>query len=154
MIENQGYLFLVYTIDGILIGILFDIFRILRKSFKTKDLITHIEDICFWILTGLLLLYTIFTFSDGEIRIYMFLAIFVGCILYMLLISKYFISINVQIVFYLKKIIGKIFAIVFWPIRLLLKPIHFVTINLKKFTKEQYKNTKKIIKHQNDKIKA
>ena len=138
MIENQGYLFLVYTIDGILIGILFDIFRILRKSFKTKDLITYIEDICFWILTGLLLLYTIFTFSDGEIRIYMFLAIFVGCILYMLLISKYFISINVQIVFYLKKIIGKIFAIVFWPIRLLLKPIHFVTINLKKFTKEPF----------------
>ena len=94
------------------------------------------------------------TFSDGEIRIYMFLAIFVGCILYMLLISRYFININVQIVFYLKKIIGKIFTIVFWPIRLLLKPIHFVTINLKKFTKEQYKNTKKIIKHQNDKIKA
>ena len=56
MILNQAYIFLIFVINGFLIGILFDIFRILRKSFKTKDIITYIEDILFWILTGLLLL--------------------------------------------------------------------------------------------------
>ena len=45
MASNQAYLFLIFTINGILIGFLFDIFRILRKSFKTNDLITYIEDI-------------------------------------------------------------------------------------------------------------
>ena len=61
MILNQANLFLIFTINGILIGLLFDIFRILRKSFKTSDIITYTEDLIFWILTGLLLLYSIFT---------------------------------------------------------------------------------------------
>lgn len=53
MINNQAELFLIFTINGILIGLLFDFFRILRRSFKTKDIITYIEDILFWILTRL-----------------------------------------------------------------------------------------------------
>lgn len=51
MINNQAYLFLIFTINGILIGLLFDFFRILRRSFNTKDIITYIQDIVFWILT-------------------------------------------------------------------------------------------------------
>ena len=43
--ENQAYLFLIYCLCGIIIGIFFDIFRILRKSFKTNDFVTYIEDI-------------------------------------------------------------------------------------------------------------
>ena len=82
MIINQGYLFLIFIINGIIIGLLFDFFRILRKSFKTKDTITYIEDILFWILTGVVILYSIFTFNNGEIRLFMFLAIILGIILY------------------------------------------------------------------------
>ena len=138
-------IFLIFVINGFLIGILFDIFRILRKSFKTKDIITYIEDILFWILTGLLLLYSIFTFSNGELRLYMFLGVFIGCILYMILISQYFIKINVKIILFTKGIVYKIFYILTFPIRLLLKilkkflfkPIHFLTINTKKIQKNE-----------------
>ena len=143
MILNQAYIFLIFVINGFLIGILFDIFRILRKSFKTKDIITYIEDILFWILTGLLLLYSIFTFSNGELRLYMFLGVFIGCILYMILISQYFIKINVKIILFTKGIVYKIFYILTFPMRILLKilkkflfkPIHFLTINTKKIQK-------------------
>ena len=55
MVANQANLFLIFTINGILIGLLFDIFRILRKSFKTPDIITYIEDFFFWLITGLIL---------------------------------------------------------------------------------------------------
>ena len=34
MIINQSYLFAIFMINGIIIGILFDIFRILRKIIK------------------------------------------------------------------------------------------------------------------------
>lgn len=142
MIENQSYLFLVYTINGIFIGILFDIFRVLRKSFKTNDITTYFEDILFWILTGLSLLYSIFTFSNGEIRLYMFLGVFLGCLTYMMLISKYFIKINVKIVVFFKKIFGIIFSILLLPIKFLFKPIRFITINIKKISIKQLKHTK------------
>ena len=59
MVENQAYLFLVFTLTGFIIGALFDVFRILRKSFKTSDFITYLEDILFWALTGFLIIYNI-----------------------------------------------------------------------------------------------
>ena len=68
MVTNQAYLFCIFIINGIIIGILFDFFRILRKTFKTSDLITYIEDSLFWILTGIIILYSIFVFNNGEIR--------------------------------------------------------------------------------------
>lgn len=98
MITNQAYLFLIFTLNGIIIGLLFDFFRVLRKSFKTSDFITYIEDILFWILTGILILYSIFIFNNGEIRFYMLLGIFIGIALYMLMFSNYVIKINVFII--------------------------------------------------------
>ena len=95
---NQLYTLLVFIISGSIIGILFDLFRILRKSFKTPDIITYIEDILFWIITGLFLLYIIFKYSFGEIRIYMFISLIIGLVTYFLTVSKYFIRLNVKFI--------------------------------------------------------
>lgn len=102
---EQLFKLFVFTITGIIIGILFDTFRIIRKSFKTADFITYIEDIIFWILTGLILLFTIFTFNDGEIRIYIFVGLLLGIVTYLLTISKYVIKICVTILNFIKKIL-------------------------------------------------
>lgn len=146
MIQNQAYLFLIFTIDGIIISLLFDFFRIIRKSFKTADLVTYIEDILFWILTGFLILYSIFIFNNGEIRFFMFIGIAIGVALYMLLLSRYIIKINVYIISIFKKIIRKLFMILIIPLKIikkiLLKPIIFIIINFKNLTK----NAKKIYK--------
>lgn len=98
MISNQAYLFLIFTLDGFIIGLVFDFFRILRKSFKTSNLVTYIEDIVFWILTGFLILYSIFTFNNGEIRFFMFFGIAIGIVLYMLMLSNYLMKINLSII--------------------------------------------------------
>ena len=95
---NQLYTLFVFILSGAVIGILFDLFRILRKSFKTPDIITYIEDILFWILTGLFLLYIIFKYSFGQLRIYMFVSLIIGIVIYFLTISKYFIKLNVKII--------------------------------------------------------
>lgn len=133
MVTNQAYLFLVFTINGIIIGILFDLFRILRRSFKTSDIITYMQDILFWLLTGLILLYSIFKFGNGEIRFYMFIGVFIGCLIYLLIFSTYFIKINVKIIIIIKKIIKKIMSIIFFPIKI---------ITSTKFKQKNTKNTK------------
>ena len=142
MIENQAYLFGIFVINGIVIGLLFDFFRILRKSFKTNDFITYIEDILFWILAGIILLYPIFIFNDGEIRLFMFLAVLLGIIIYILSISSYIIKINVKIINCIKFIIIKIWNIISIPFtyiikilrKLFFRPISFIIINIKKFS--------------------
>ena len=148
MVTNQAYLFIIFAINGIIIGILFDIFRILRRSFKTTDIITYVQDILFWILTGFILLYSIFTFSNGEIRFYMFLGVFLGCLIYMLMFSKYFIKVNVKIVIAIKEIIMKLISILLLPIKIVInllkkiffKPIKFITININKISLKSKKS--------------
>lgn len=155
LIIVQLYSLLIFTISGILVGIFFDIFRVLRKSFKTSDLLTYIEDILFWIITGIFLLFIIFKFNNGEIRSYVIIGLISGIIIYMIAISKHFININVKIISFIKKI----FNILSYPIKLilnilrkiLLKPILFFVINIKKINKNfstfYIKKTKNIIKN-------
>ena len=95
-----------FILTGISVGILFDLFRILRKSFKTFDFIAYFQDFIFWILTGLILIFSIFIFNNGNLRSYVFIGIIFGIFIYMILISKYFINFFVTIIRYLRKIIG------------------------------------------------
>lgn len=97
MVINQATLFLIFILNGFLVGVLFDIFRIIRKTFKTKDIVTYIQDILFWILTGFLIIYFVFNFSEGEIRGYMFIAIVLGIGMYILTCSKIITIISVYI---------------------------------------------------------
>ena len=137
---SQAYLFLIFCINGLLIGLLFDFFRILRKSFKTPDFVTYIEDIVFWFLTGLIILYSIFTFNNGELRGYIFIAIFIGIIIYILTLSKYIIKLNVTIINFIKLILSKIINILIFPFKIFLnllkkvffKPVRFIYINIHK----------------------
>ena len=152
MVTNQALLFLIFIVNGIIIGLLFDFFRILRRSFKTKDFITYIEDILFWVLTGLLLLYSIFTFNNGEIRLYMFIGAIFGCIIYMLSISNFIVKINTKIIISLKNILSKIINIIFIPFKFIIKffrnilkkPISFIFINISQTIKNLFKNSKNL----------
>lgn len=121
-IYEQLFCLLIFTITGIVIGILFDLFRILRKSFKTADWITYIQDILFWILTGFIVLFSIFKFNNGEIRSYIFLGIALGVLIYMLTISKFIIKYAVLIINWIKKII-------YYPISIIANILRKIVIN-------------------------
>lgn len=133
MAQNQAYLFLVFSLTGVIIGILFDFFRILRKTVKTSNFITYVEDVSFWILTGILILYNIWYFNDGEIRIYMFLGIIMGILIYMLTLSKLLILIFSKIF----QIIIKILEIPFKTIKIIFTKISTLIVQIfSNFTKK------------------
>ena len=97
---TQGQIFILFFVAGICIGLIYDIFRVLRKNFHTSDLITQIEDVIFLVFSGFLVLNSILKFNNGEVRFYLFMAIFLGILLYFLTISKpYVIIINVIVKF-------------------------------------------------------
>ncbi len=166
MLINQTLLFLIFTINGVLIGIIFDIFRILRKTIKTSDLVTYIEDFLFWIITSVILLYSIFTYNNGELRFFMFLAVILGFAVYLFTISSYLIKINVKIINTVKKIFLKLFEIIYKPFikifkilkKVIFKPILFIIINIRKNMKninnslKDKKNSKATYAIKNDNI--
>lgn len=160
MITTQTNLFLIFIVNGFLIGLLFDFFRILRKTFKTNDMMTYIEDILFWILTGCIILYSIFVFNNGEIRLFLFIGIILGILLYMLFLSSHIIKVNVTIINFLKKIIGSILHILLTPLKymyqiirkLFFKPVSFLIINIRKNSTKFFKRIQHNLK-KNTKIK-
>lgn len=137
---EQLNLFLVFFISGLIVGIISDIFRIIRRSFKISDLHTYIEDIILGIIIGILLIYMLYVYNSGNLRFYMIIALFIGFITYMLTISKYFIKISVKIITCLKTILYKLIHIILFPIiyilkslkRLFNKPYMILTVNIKK----------------------
>ena len=144
MAINQAYIFLLFTLNGVIIGLFFDFFRILRKSFKTKNIVTYIEDGLFWILTGISIIYFMYKFSDGNLRLYMVIGLSIGFILYLLVVSKTIINIFVKIIDYIKKTVNIILVpiqkiwFVFYkmmlsPLNTLFEKIHlYLTKKLKK----------------------
>lgn len=134
--ENQTYLFIIFILNGFLIGILFDIFRIFRKSFKTSDFLTSIEDIIFWILTAFIILYSVFKFNNGRLRAFIFVGIAFGVFIYILAFSKIFIKINLYIIKLVKKIFHYLVIIpttfIFKILKIIFKPTSFIIINIRK----------------------
>ena len=141
MAGNQAYLFMVFTLVGIAIGVLFDIFRILRKTIKTKDFVTYIEDILFWILTGLIIIFSMYKFCDGELRFFMIIGTVLGLIMYLITVSKYIIKTSVYVINKIKKIIVYPIKIVIKVIKkLFFQPIVLIFVN---FKNKNVKNNKK-----------
>lgn len=146
--------FIYFIITGILLGIIFDIFRISRRTIKTSDFITNLEDVLFGLIAGIIILISIFKFNNGELRLYIFIGLGIGIILNVLFISKYFIKINICIINFIKKA----FKFLFKPIislikfikKILFKPFLFIIFNIRKLieqiTKKLTINFKKVKK--------
>lgn len=116
--QHQAYAFLIFVLNGLLIGIIFDVFRIFRKSFKTPDFVTYIQDFIFWLLSGLLLLYSIFKFNNGELRLFVFLGVTIGFAIYMLAFSRLLINISVSVIDVIKRIFHYLIIV---PIKFIIK---------------------------------
>lgn len=162
ILSSEIKLFLIFCLSGTTIGVFFDLFRIIRRSFKISDIHTYIEDIIFGIITGIYLIFIIFIYNDGNIRLYMFIGFFLGLIIYLLTISKYFVKINVIIVTTIKKIIIKVLGYILYPFKqlirilrkLLNKQFMLLIINIKKlsniFMLKKVRKSKKILKERKD----
>ncbi|MBR6033737.1 MAG: spore cortex biosynthesis protein YabQ [Clostridia bacterium] len=137
---EQAHLFYVFTLTGILISLIFDVFRIIRKNFIVSDLHTIIQDILFFIITCFLIMYTLFKFNNGELRNYVVFGIAFGATIYFFLFSKSFIKINSLFIQFMKKAINLIIKVITFPFaflykyirKIFLRPISFIFINIRK----------------------
>ena len=66
--SSQIGIFLIYFLAGLAICLLYDMFRAVRKTIKTSDFMTYIEDIIFWICVAIFLIYLIFILKRKELE--------------------------------------------------------------------------------------
>lgn len=132
----QLYNFFIFIVLGLIVAFIFDIFRILRKKFKTNNIITYIEDVLFWIISGFLIISAIFKFNDGELRLYLFLGILIGIVMYMLLFAKL-----INVIFL--KILTPVQVIIDFFLSLFKKFYNFINKTIKKCKNKSKKTIQK-----------
>lgn len=140
-IAEQTQIFIIFVIVGIIISFLFDIFRILRKVYKFSNMLIYMQDILFWLLTGIIILQAIFKFNSGDIRIFLFLGIFVGVFIYISLFSIYVIKIGSFILKLMNTLIRKLINVFKVPICKILDFMIKYFRNLRKNVLKKLKST-------------
>lgn len=89
MIQNQTYVFFWSLFVGVILAVIFDFFRILRRKGNTPNYMVYIQDIIYWIIITFIIIMSAFITNDGELRGYMFIGYILGAIVYIVTISRY-----------------------------------------------------------------
>ena len=139
--QEQIQIFFIFIVIGIIISLIFDIFRILRKVYKFSNMLIYMQDILFWLLTGIIILQAIFKFNSGDIRIFLFLGIFVGVFIYISLFSIYVIKIGSFILKLINTLIRKLINVFKVPICKILDFMIKYYRNLRKNVLKKLKST-------------
>lgn len=87
-LTSQIYAFCVTVLTGFLLGIFFDMYRVLRGVIRPRGIITHLGDLLFWFIsTGFIFLLLLFG-NWGEIRFYVFVGVALGVMVYLRWFSR------------------------------------------------------------------
>lgn len=76
MIE-QARLFLSFAATGVMLGAIFDVFRVIRRTAKNRA-VTNICDACFWLFGGAYFISCFYRVAGANLRIYIYLAVASG----------------------------------------------------------------------------
>ena len=85
--------FYVTVYGGILIGVLFDFNRAIKKNLKFINVFTGIFDIIFWLIVTTISFIIINKVESFDLRYYHFLALFIGFLFYYFTISKFILKV-------------------------------------------------------------
>jgi spore cortex biosynthesis protein YabQ len=109
--NSQVISFVITIAAGIVLGVLFDCYRVLRGTFRPKCLMTCLTDLLYWLVATVIVFLALILSNWGELRFYVFLGILSGVGLYYRLLSVYAIRLFIGLIRLVKSIvvlIGKI----------------------------------------------
>lgn len=135
---NQAYIFLATVYAGLLLGLIYDVYRAFRMITKPGKVLLAVFDLFFWIQAALFSFYMFFKVNDGEIRLYAYLGLALGWGLYILTVG----SLVVKFLVKAYRIVSNIFL---WPIRMTVKGVKWIggKIPVRKDIEDEEGNTLK-----------
>jgi len=144
---DQATFFLWTMILGAVSGVVYDIFRIIRKVIKHPDFLTQVEDLLYWLFISILIFYFILHRNSGEVRIYAIIGVFSGMCIYFLTLSRLVIMSSVFIINIVEKIVIMAFHILLLPVRFMIKLLSYPAYALKRWSMRRVRSGKRLMKH-------
>jgi spore cortex biosynthesis protein YabQ len=105
---------------GIITGVFFDIYRLIRGLQNPNKFLTIIQDLLFWTLTSIVVFIFLMYTNKGYINFYVYVSLIIGVYLYLKLLSRAFIKVQYRSL----KFNGKVFRVsrnvILYPFNLLI----------------------------------
>lgn len=81
-VASQSLVFLFSVLIGCAIGVVYDIFRILRIVIPHGTVLTFIEDFIFWVIAMCVAFWFLLMYNNGQVRWYLLLGFISGFTIY------------------------------------------------------------------------
>jgi spore cortex biosynthesis protein YabQ len=75
---------------GVVLGMLYDLFRVLRLLMRPRPAVVFVQDLLFFSVTALLMSIFVFTFHSGSLRLYIFACAAAGAALWYMTFGRVF----------------------------------------------------------------
>jgi spore cortex biosynthesis protein YabQ len=120
---GQFETFIITVITGVVMGALFDFYRILRGVFRPRWMLTSLADLLYWLLSTVLVFVALLLGNWGEVRFYVFFGLFTGIVGYYKLCSRLTMRILIWLIRFVVRVVRTLkLAIAFTVIR----PLGFI----------------------------
>ncbi|KGP89903.1 hypothetical protein N780_09710 [Pontibacillus chungwhensis BH030062] len=128
-LDTQFLTMVIMFSSGVYLGIVMDTFKRFEPLWKSNLIMRYSFEILFWILQGLVLFYFLFLANQGELRLYIVLAVVCGYAAYQALFRETY-----------KKVLERLIKIISGLIRFItrvvavfiVRPIRFIIITIMK----------------------
>ncbi|MBR5320257.1 MAG: spore cortex biosynthesis protein YabQ [Clostridia bacterium] len=141
-LATQTKNFLLSLGFGFIMGILYDLFRIVKISISKGKLATIISDILYCIFLCFALFLFCLTVNEGEIRLYLLLGSMAGFFVYYFSLGVIIFSFSEKIIAFIKAIIKSVFNIISYPFRFIFGKMRKIFNNLWAKSRKNTKNIK------------
>ena len=143
---SQEIIFLTSVLGGVLLGLLWDFYRLLRHYIALGKLGTALGDILYWIISLYVGLNIIINISWGNIRLFILIGFLIGSIVYFYIFSNILLSSCISLIDFVIQAIIKIYGVIIFPIKYFIKRLKFFLIPYKIEIDTKIQNKKKEIK--------
>lgn len=141
--------FFIFVVTGMIFSLVFDIFRAIRKIKKPKKNIINIQDMIYFIIIGILLIFLIINMKGEVLRLYLILAIILGIVLYIIIVKN---KIRDVFVILINKMAG-VMEFIFLPLKVHYMFLCKVCKKIKKCVKVPCKKKSDMIEFYHKKVK-
>jgi spore cortex biosynthesis protein YabQ len=139
-LSGQSYVFLLSCGFGVILGALYDLFRIFRLAIPCNKFIVFLQDIIYWVICTALTFAFMLVTSSGQIRGFIIFGELLGAFVYYFTIGMLVMKSSKFIIRVAKKILRFIFKILIFPFYQIWKLIRPILSVFKRKTKKTSKN--------------
>lgn len=142
--------FLRSCLLGVILGVFFDLFRILRRSFKCSGVVIAAQDMFYCFVAGYVTFCFLLKNCDGRLRWFVFCGELIGWVIFRLTLGNLFVALGYGILSALIRLIKFIFHIIISPFLILWRVFG---VKVKSFIKERFKYVKKVCQNRKFRLK-